>query len=165
MIVSEQFEQWAAARNAAVGTEMFRLLFSMTAQPCRRSAWRHWRHQFCIDKMQIEEDMLIIAGDNLFTYRLQDAWQHFRQHGDDMVLASRLGAEEDLSCLLWLLLMMTALSLRWRRSRRIPNRRAVATYFYQAETLPLIGHYLQTSVSMHELSGLALQTKPLRCYL
>ena len=36
-----------------------------------------------------------MAGDNLFTWALLDAWHHFRQHGEDMILAQKLANPDD----------------------------------------------------------------------
>ncbi|MGI6326833.1 MAG: nucleotidyltransferase family protein [Saccharofermentanales bacterium] len=166
-----QFEQWAAARNAAVGTGDVPIVVlndGTTSAEDRLGAIGDI--QFCIDKMQIEEDMLIIAGDNLFTYRLRDAWQHFRQHGDDMVLASRLGAEEDLSRFAVAVVDDDGFIVEMEEKPAHPKTdiAVFATYFYQAETLPLIGHYLQTGNNPDapgNFPAWLYKRKPLRCYL
>lgn len=101
--------------------------------------------RYCIDQMQIDEDLLVIAGDNLFTYQLADAWRHFRQHGEDMILAQELPPEEDLRRFAIVVVDEQGLVVDLEEKPDIPktNRAVFATYFYLRNTLPLIAQYLK----------------------
>ena len=43
--------------------------------------------QFVIDKLAIDEDMMIIAGDNLFTYKLKDMYNFFMSNRKDTLIS------------------------------------------------------------------------------
>ena len=53
--------------------------------------------QYVIDKLKIDDDFFVIAGDTLFTYKLKDAWEAFRETNDDMILACEMPEGEDLT--------------------------------------------------------------------
>lgn len=52
--------------------------------------------QFVIDQLNIDEEMLIVAGDNIFTYDLIDAYNYYKEHDTDIVLAQRNDDIEEL---------------------------------------------------------------------
>lgn len=54
--------------------------------------------QFVIDQLNIDEEMLIVAGDNIFTYDLIDAYNYYKEHDTDIVLAQRNDDIEELRC-------------------------------------------------------------------
>lgn len=99
---------------------------------------------FCIEKCQIDDDLLVMAGDNLFTWDLLDAWRHFRKHGDDMILAQPLARPEDLA--------RFAIAdvdedgyvrhLEEKPAQPRSNLGIYAIYFYRRDTLPLFASYL-----------------------
>lgn len=100
--------------------------------------------QFVIDRMKIDDDLFIIAGDTLFTYHLKDAWAAFRSHGCDMVMAGRLPESEDLTrfAIATVDENGTLTSFEEKPARPKSNLAVFATYFYRRETLPMIRTYL-----------------------
>ena len=52
--------------------------------------------QFVIDKLSIDEDLMIIAGDNLFTYKLSDMYDFFKTNGKDTLVAIHVESVEQL---------------------------------------------------------------------
>jgi glucose-1-phosphate thymidylyltransferase len=126
--------------------------------------------QFCIDRLQIKEDLLVIAGDNLFTYRLRDAWSHFHAHGEDMVLARHMPPEEDLRrfAIARLDEQGMVLALEEKPAQPQTDIAVFATYFYRQDTLPLIGQYLREGNKPDAPGNFPAwlhQRKPLRCFL
>ncbi len=126
--------------------------------------------QFVLDRVKPCGDILVIASDNLFTYRLRDAWTHFRQHGEDMILACPLPAGENLSRFAIAELDADGLvtGLEEKPANPKTNLAVFATYFYRSDTVPLIHDYLQQGnppdAPGHFPAWLHLQ-KPVRCYL
>ncbi|HBP38453.1 MAG TPA: nucleotidyltransferase family protein [Clostridiales bacterium] len=126
--------------------------------------------QFGIEKLHIQDDLLIIAGDNLFTYRLRDAWNHFRAHGEDMILARSMPPGEDLRRYAIAVLddQGRVQDLAEKPAQPKSNLAVFATYFYCRETAPLIGQYLREGNKPDAPGHFPVwlyQRKPLRCFL
>lgn len=102
--------------------------------------------QFCIEQVQIEDDLLIIAGDNLFTYALRDAWQAFEQHHADMILARRMPESKDLKRFAIAEIDQDGFvtGLEEKPAEPKTDIAVFATYFYRKDTLPLISQYLDS---------------------
>lgn len=99
---------------------------------------------FCIDELEIDDDIVIIAGDNLFTYKLADAWEAFRQRDSDMILIQDLPPNEDPRRFAIVSTDENGYVTDMVEKPKEPLSRlaAYATYFYKRETLPLIREYL-----------------------
>jgi glucose-1-phosphate thymidylyltransferase len=102
--------------------------------------------QFCVEQLGIDDDLLVIAGDNLFTYRLRDAWRHFRVYGDDMILVKAMAPDDDLHRYGIAVLDEQGLIIDMEEKPAEPksNLAVFATYFYRRDTVPLIGEYLRS---------------------
>lgn len=101
--------------------------------------------QFVIDELQIEDDLFVIAGDNLFTFDLKTAWSKFREKGRDLILAKELDPQtEDLTrfAIAEVNDAGDLISLEEKPTKPRSNLAVFATYFYQKDTLPLIRTYL-----------------------
>jgi glucose-1-phosphate thymidylyltransferase len=126
--------------------------------------------QFCISQLGIDDDLLVIAGDNLFTYRLRDAWQHYRQHGEDMVLGSHMPASEDLHRFAIALVDAGGIVTEIEEKPAMPKSdiAVFATYFFRRDTVPCIRQYLKERNSPdapgHFVVWLYTRT-PVRCYM
>lgn len=99
---------------------------------------------FCIDELDIDDDVVIIAGDNLFTYKLADACDAFKQHNSDMILIQNLPPHEDPRRFA---IVSTndagfVTDMVEKPAQPVSRLAAYATYFYKRETLPLIREYL-----------------------
>lgn len=168
---AEQIEEWAAARNAASRNGEPPLIViddGTSSEEDRLGAIGDI--QFCIDRRQIDDDLLVIAGDNLFTYRLRDAWQHFRQHGDDMVLGGRMTSGEDLSryAIAELDEEGYVIDLEEKPAHPRTNIAVFATYFYRQSTVPLISQYLREGNKPDapgHFPAWLFKRQKLRCYL
>ncbi len=100
--------------------------------------------QFAIDTLGIDEDVVIIAGDNLFTYRIRDMYDFFRQTGKDTLIAIYVPEISQLQKLAVATLDENGKVLRMVEKPTEPESDTAiyATYFYEKETLPLIREYL-----------------------
>lgn len=101
--------------------------------------------QFVIDTLNIDDEMLIIAGDNLFTYSLLDIYNHYKEHGEDMILVKPHDDAEDLKRFAVALIDENNIVTELEEKPQEPKSdlAVYATYFYQRETLPLIKTYLE----------------------
>ena len=100
--------------------------------------------QFVIDKCKINEDMVIIAGDNLFTYKLRDMYDFFMEKQKDTLIAIHVDEIEQLRKLAVATLDEDGRVLELAEKPQEPKSTTAiyATYFYRKETLPLIRKYL-----------------------
>jgi glucose-1-phosphate thymidylyltransferase len=100
--------------------------------------------QFGIDQGRIDDDLLVAASDNLFTFPLRAFIDDFKSHGCDTVLAKKL-EEVDL-----LRRFAVATLDENRRVTKLIEKPEVppsdvgvyALYLYRRDTLPLIRQYL-----------------------
>ena len=138
-----QFDEWARQRTMPEGRVSLTVIDDgTTSETNRLGAIGDIR--FCINRMKLDEDLLVIAGDNLFTYQLADAWQHFRSHGEDMILAQPLPQEEDLRRFAIVSVDDQGLVTDLEEKPQQPKSdlAVYATYFYRRDTLPLFDQYL-----------------------
>ena len=124
---------------------------------------------FCIEKMAIDDDLLIIAGDNLFTYRLRDAWINFKQFGEDMILATQLPPQEDLRRFAVASIDENGHVTDFEEKPAFPKSdlAVFATYFYRRDTVPMIKQYLDEgnkSDAPGYFPAWLYKRKPLRLY-
>lgn len=100
--------------------------------------------QFVIEKLQIKEDLMIIAGDNLFTYKLRDVYDFFMDKRKDTLVAIRVEDIDQLKKLAVATLDEDSKILYLAEKPEIPRSTVAiyATYFYLKETLPLFSIYL-----------------------
>ena len=101
--------------------------------------------QYVIDQVDLSDDLMILAGDNLFDFELFDLEQFFQEKNADVItayeitdigLARRVGIVEiDPSAKI--------LSFEEKPQEPKSNWGVPALYIYKRETLPLIKQYLQ----------------------
>jgi glucose-1-phosphate thymidylyltransferase len=139
----EQFEGWAEDRIRQGGRKQIVLLDDGSTDDSNKLG-AIGDMQFCIDQLQIDEDVVIIAGDNLFTYRLADAYAFYRRTGSDTVLGKRIEDKDDLRRMAVATLGEDGLVVDMVEKPQEPasDIAIFATYFYNRATLPLIRVYL-----------------------
>ncbi len=100
--------------------------------------------QFTIDALHIDEDIVVIAGDNLFTYRLKDSFDAFISSGKDMILAKQIPILSELQRMAVGILDTNNIIVDMEEKPKNPKSDIAffATYFYKRETLPSIKKYL-----------------------
>jgi len=100
--------------------------------------------QFAIDSLGIDEDVVIVAGDNLFTYRMRDMYDFFKKTGKDTLVAIHVPELSQLQKLAVATLDEDGKVLNMVEKPMEPESDTAiyATYFYRRETLPLIREYL-----------------------
>lgn len=100
--------------------------------------------QYVIQKLNINEDLMIIAGDNLFTYKLRSVYDFFMEKQKDTLVAVRVDDIEQLKKLAVATLDEDSKVLYLAEKPQIPRSTVAiyATYFYLRETLPLFAVYL-----------------------
>lgn len=99
---------------------------------------------FAIETLHIDEDIVVIAGDNLFTYRLKDSFDAFKKSGLDMVLAKQIPVLSELQRMAVGILDTNNIIVDMEEKPKNPKSDIAffATYFYKQETIPMIKAYL-----------------------
>lgn len=140
---AEKFEDWAAARQASHPDVAITVLDDLTTDDSNKRG-AIGDILFAMDTLKIDDDVVIIAGDNLFTYRLKDMYDHFRRIRKDLLVAIHVPERNQLKKLAVATLDGDGKVLRMAEKPAEPESETAiyATYFYLKETLPLIRQYL-----------------------
>lgn len=100
---------------------------------------------YAIDKLGIDEDILVMAGDNIFTFPLKDFAQFYKKKDADTILAKRIENISDLKRMGNAVLDGDGKVIDMvEKPENPPSDTAVyAVYLYKRETVPMIKQYLE----------------------
>ncbi len=168
-LFAEQFEGWAAARNAK-GTGHPVVVLDDNSTDDTNKLGAIGDIQFVIDQFAIDDELMVIAGDNLFTYKLRDAWKVYADNGQDMILARKMPPEEDLTRYAIATVDATGLVTDLVEKPKQPKSdlAVFATYFYRQDTVPMIRDYLAAGNSPDapgNFPAWLYTRKPVRLYM
>lgn len=99
---------------------------------------------FVIQKMNINDELLVIAGDNFFTYPLKNYYDFYKQKDKDCVCVKIWHDEKTLKNFGIALLDQNSKVLNIEEKPESPKSNTVvfAMYLYQKDTIPLFEKYL-----------------------
>ena len=99
---------------------------------------------FAIETCGIDDDIIVLAGDNLFNYKLKDGYDYFKNVDKDVIFTKEIDSIDDLRRMANVELDENGkvLSLVEKPQNPKSNIAAFATYIYKKETLPIIKKYL-----------------------
>ena len=99
---------------------------------------------FVIEKAQVSDDLMVIAGDNFFTYSLTDYVRYFREKDRDCVCVKVWEDESQLSQFGIALLdeKGMVLDIEEKPAKPKSNTAVFAAYLYKKETVPMFAEYL-----------------------
>ncbi|NLM77806.1 MAG: nucleotidyltransferase family protein [Ruminococcaceae bacterium] len=162
----DQFKEWAAGRSA---THVPITILDDGTDTAENRLGAVGDIQFCIEQCALDDDLLVMAGDNLFTWPLIDAYKHFRRYGEDMILAQPLAHPEDAHRFAIAEVddqgIVTHLEEKPLQPRS--NLAVYAVYFYRRDTLPLFAQYLRAGNNPDApgyFPAWLYQRKPVRVY-
>ena len=100
--------------------------------------------KFAIEEKNVDEDICIMAGDNIFTYDVNDMYDFFRSKNADTLVAIHVPEKHQLQKLAVAILDDDGKILDMAEKPEEPksNWGIYATYFYKRETIKLIDEYL-----------------------
>ncbi|MCL1884015.1 MAG: nucleotidyltransferase family protein [Defluviitaleaceae bacterium] len=100
--------------------------------------------QFAISEKSITDEIVVIAGDNYFTYDLRDQYDFYRKTGHDTLTGKELDDIEMLKSFAVATLDDNGKVLELEEKPAVPksNMAIYATYFFRKETVPLFEKYL-----------------------
>lgn len=126
--------------------------------------------QYTIEQGNIDDDVVIIAGDNLFTYALKEYYDFYKKKNADCVCVKQFDDMEMIKQLGVALLDENnkVIDLEEKPQNPKSNKAAFATYMYTKETVPMIKKYLESG-NMPDAPGYFLQwlhkKKPVYAYV
>lgn len=99
---------------------------------------------FVIEQKHIDDELLVIAGDNFFTYSLQDYVNFYREKGHDCVCVKKWPNREELKQFGVALLDADGkvLDIEEKPAQPKSDTAVFATYLYKQDTVPLFAEYL-----------------------
>ena len=114
--------------------------------------------QYTIEQGNIDDDVVIIAGDNLFTYALKEYYDFYKKKNADCVCVKQFDDMEMIKQLGVDLLDENnkVIDLEEKPQNPKSNKAAFATYMYTKETVPMIKKYLESG-NMPDAPGYFLQ--------
>ncbi|MCL2839267.1 MAG: nucleotidyltransferase family protein [Defluviitaleaceae bacterium] len=100
---------------------------------------------FTLQEKSINEDILVIAGDNYFTFDLREQYDFFKKQKADTIVAKEIDDMEQLKSFAVAQLdpLGKVLSLEEKPQQPKSNTAVFASYFYRKETLPLFHEYIK----------------------
>ena len=101
--------------------------------------------QFAIEQGAIDDDLIIVAGDNLFTFSLADYYAYYKAVDRDCLAAKTL---DDIALLRQFAVAVVdendkVVSLEEKPADPQSNIGVYAVYFYKKETVPMFKQYLK----------------------
>lgn len=137
---ADNFSQWAKNSNSKIPLKVIN--DGTTNEENRKGAIGDI--QFVIDRENIDDDLIIIAGDNLFTFKLKDYYDFAMASGKDCACAKEFS---DSTMLNQFAIALTdeknkLIDLEEKPQNPKSNLVVYANYIYKKETLPLIRQYL-----------------------
>lgn len=137
---AEHFSDWA--KNASSRAPISVLDDGTTSDENKKGAVGDMG--FVIEQKGIDDELLVIAGDNFFTYSLRDYVDYYRKKGHDCVCVKKWPNEAELSKFGIALLDADGKVLDIEEKPQHPKSNTVvfATYLYRRETVPMIREYL-----------------------
>lgn len=100
---------------------------------------------YAIEKEKIDDDLMVIAGDNFFTYKLAEYYDFFKSINKDCICVKKFEDMEMIKQLGVALLDENnkVLDLEEKPEKPKSNMAVFATYIYLKETIPLFKKYLE----------------------
>ena len=137
---ASHFEEWAKTAKSRVPIRV--LNDGTTDDSNKRGAIGDIA--FVIEKAKINDDLMVIAGDNFFTYSLADYVRYFREKDRDCVCVKVWEEESQLSQFGIALLdeKGMVLDIEEKPAKPKSNTAVFAAYLYKKETVPLFAEYL-----------------------
>lgn len=99
---------------------------------------------YAVEKLKIDDDILVMAGDNIFTFNLEDYYNEFVSLNKDMILVKKLDDIDELRRMANIITDENGRVTEMVEKPKNPksNIAAFASYIYKRETVPLFKKYL-----------------------
>jgi glucose-1-phosphate thymidylyltransferase len=102
--------------------------------------------RYAIEREKINDDIMVLAGDNLFTFKLKDFYNFYKSIDRDCICVQQLSNTDELKRMGIALLDESnkVIDLEEKPQEPKSNIAVYATYIYKKETLPLFETYISS---------------------
>ena len=99
---------------------------------------------YAVDKLNIDDDLLVMAGDNIFTFNLRDYYNAYKDLNSDMILVKEIDSLDDLRRMANVETDENGKVIGMVEKPQNPKTHlaAFASYIYKKDTVPMIKQYL-----------------------
>ena len=100
--------------------------------------------QYVVETLGIDDELLIIAGDNIFTFKLKDFYNEYKNKNCDMILTKEINDIDELRRMANVSLNSDKKVIMMEEKPQNPqsNIAAFASYIYKKDTVKMIKQYL-----------------------
>lgn len=100
--------------------------------------------QYAIENANIDDDLMVLAGDNLFTFQLSDFFNFFKEKGKDCIAVHTVDDKSELQRMGVAIVDEDGKVLDLEEKPQEPKSNTAVDpfYIYQKDTLPMIKQYL-----------------------
>lgn len=136
----EQFLEWSKTRTTTVEIE----IVDDNTDSDENKLGAIGDIKFVLDKCLINDDLLIMASDNIFTFKLKDYYDYFKKVDDDTILVKKIDDPEELKRMANVVRNADGLVTDMVEKPPVPisDIAAFASYLYKKDTLKYIQKYL-----------------------
>jgi glucose-1-phosphate thymidylyltransferase len=136
----DHFVQWADELNGSKTVTV--IDDGTTNEDNRRGAIGDIK--YTIDQKKINDDIVVVAGDNFFTYKLKDMYDYYESVKDDCVCVKEIDNIEELKAFAVANLNENSQIIQLEEKPQQPksNTAVFATYIYTKDTIKLFDQYL-----------------------
>lgn len=123
-----------------------------------------------IESKNIDEDILVLAGDNYFTYDLKKVYEYYKEMNTNLIIGSRVGNEILKQRKYGIVeIDSTGKVIGFEEKPENPKSNIVvpAIYFYKKETVPLFRVFLNEGNNKDAMGGIIsylYSRTPIHCY-
>ena len=139
---ADQFEEWASSLDREGKAPLTIVNDGSTNDSNKLGAIGDLK--YTIDKLSIDDDVCILAGDNIFTYDIREMYRFFKEKDAPTLVAISVPDREQLTHLAVAVLGDDGRILDMEEKPAEPKSEwgIYATYFYGRDILPMIDTYL-----------------------
>lgn len=144
---ADQFKKWAAARQKSVRVPLVVLDDGTTSNETRLGAIGD--AQFAIEREHIDDDLVWVSGDNLFTFPLSPAFDAFNRQKTDIIACFDVHRKSEASKMGVVELDSNKRVIGFVEKPLDPSSTlaSIGIYFYSRDTVKLFKKYLKTGNS------------------
>jgi glucose-1-phosphate thymidylyltransferase len=144
------FEEWAERARPRYSKKVVVLDDGTDSDDNRKGAIGDIK--LTVDTFGIDDDLLVLCGDNLFDYEVTDMVAAFESSGQDTICVKRLPDDDDLKRYAIVLLDAkgTVTDMEEKPQKPKSTFAAYGTYVYRRDTLPLLETYRREGNNMDQ---------------
>ena len=137
----DTFKQWS--KNADYGVKITVINDNTDSDDNKLGAIGDMK--YTIDALKLNDDLLVMASDNIFTFKLKDFYERYKELDRDLILIKEIHSEADLKRMANVVTDENGKVIKMVEKPPVPisGTAAYASYIYKKETITAIDQYLR----------------------